>query len=935
MKENYRNLKIILTLLFFGIVIILIMNLWFGMNTERSIEHFDSSDSDIQNAVIDAQKYIDLIFEFAPVIDNINNFTQSSQNTLDLQASKNNIQAQKTSRDTQCMYTGIQKYFTDNHLDITQLKSYFSSLISKRDTIFSLIDADVVLATNTNIAASNLLVETKRAMENYKGILEGLPKGNLSELDAIKQKVLADQNYLSTTMQSGKSGSFSNTGLAFKVIDGYFNDNVKYFIENRAKMRPTIQNMTASPPTSTGYTKNISDIKTGTTNGNASIPLDNSWENYAVEWIGYFFTQSPNNNKIETWTFSTNSDDASYVWIGDNAKGDGVSNPTNGAPGYGISNATVKNGNTHAMNLSTGTANLLSNTYYPFRIQFGEQGGGDNIVVSFSSPSVTSRTNGDGFYFSNADNPKSNMPSNPRINSSGLFFHVKNGYFGTGGDNIDYFLNNENEGFTGMGINIWNSLTNIFYTKEKTVEGFWSGDKVTVYDDCKQGAPWSKTYPVGKYNLSNMNGGGASQFGIPDGLQVQIFSSTDWTGLSTVINSKNSPDCLTKLNYPSGGNWNDRVKSFIVSSTDPPPPQIQTATIPVQTQVNGFGNTRGTPRPLQSSTPVRSKTGPSTGYTQKISDICTSTGGNKNCMPNDNTEHTFSVEWVGYFYTKSASTSNTPQTWTFKLDSDDASYLWIGETAQGNGINAEKYTTSNALINNGGLHGMNAVTRSIGLLPNEYYPIRIQFGENGGNYNVIMSFIPPGGAPTTNGTGYFFSNTSNPNSNTGGFNQSEFATEYAMLLSDQQHLGTLQAQYNSVSSAYNAGLLNYNNALSVYNTSVGASSQASINLTNAQMYQMQIKNVINQDVAAAQSIIDNISIFFEKTYVDRFGISNSGLEAYLTQAVDAPYSVISLNPPPDNNGECSKTNYDNDNQLMSSYFMNGSCYYTRYDTLVL
>ena len=146
-----------------------------------------------------------------------------------------------------------------------------------------------------------------------------------------------------------------------------------------------------------------------------------------------------------------------------------------------------------------------------------------------------------------------------------------------------------------------------------------------------------------------------------------------------------------------------------------------------------------------------------------------------------------------------------------------------------------------------------------------------------------------------------------------------------MLLSDQQHLGTLQAQYNSVSSAYNAGLLNYNNALSVYNTSVGASSQASINLTNAQMYQMQIKNVINQDVAAAQSIIDNISIFFEKTYVDRFGISNSGLEAYLTQAVDAPYSVISLNPPPDNNGECSKTNYDNDNQLMSSYFMNGSC----------
>lgn len=107
-----------------------------------------------------------------------------------------------------------------------------------------------------------------------------------------------------------------------------------------------------------------------------------------------------------------------------------------------------------------------------------------------------------------------------------------------------------------------------------------------------------------------------------------------------------------------------------------------------------------------------------------------------------------SIEYKGYFlatYTGSH---------TFYLNSDDGSYLWLGLTA------LSGYTTANALINNGGLHGTNEVSASINLVAGTYYPVRIQFG-NGpdGPGELYASYEHSGQAKTSTWTGKIFYNT--------------------------------------------------------------------------------------------------------------------------------------------------------------------------------
>lgn len=104
-----------------------------------------------------------------------------------------------------------------------------------------------------------------------------------------------------------------------------------------------------------------------------------------------------------------------------------------------------------------------------------------------------------------------------------------------------------------------------------------------------------------------------------------------------------------------------------------------------------------------------------------------------------------SVEWYGYFY------ATTTGTWTFYTFSDDASYLWIGNVAQSG------FTTANCTVNNGGLHGGQERSGTVSLTADTWYPIRIQFGQNGGGAEMRAYFAPPGGSAITNWTGYGYS----------------------------------------------------------------------------------------------------------------------------------------------------------------------------------
>ena len=110
----------------------------------------------------------------------------------------------------------------------------------------------------------------------------------------------------------------------------------------------------------------------------------------------------------------------------------------------------------------------------------------------------------------------------------------------------------------------------------------------------------------------------------------------------------------------------------------------------------------------------------------------------------------FSCQWLGYFK------PTTTETYTFFTSSDDASYVWVGSNA------VSGFTTANAIVNNGGLHGTLELSGSIALTAGVYYPIRIQFGENGGGDVLTFNYSTPTITKTTNVTGLvFYSTTTN------------------------------------------------------------------------------------------------------------------------------------------------------------------------------
>ena len=119
-------------------------------------------------------------------------------------------------------------------------------------------------------------------------------------------------------------------------------------------------------------------------------------DNYSWQWLGYFRARTS-----ENYTFYTASDDASYLWIGDSAKF-----------GFTKENSIVNNGGPHAVQERSGSISLVAGIYYPIRIQFGEAGGGDEVSVSFTTPSISRLNNGvtyysDGlgfFYYNSASN---------------------------------------------------------------------------------------------------------------------------------------------------------------------------------------------------------------------------------------------------------------------------------------------------------------------------------------------------------------------------------------------------------------------------------------------------------------------------------------------------------------------------------------------------
>lgn len=104
----------------------------------------------------------------------------------------------------------------------------------------------------------------------------------------------------------------------------------------------------------------------------------------------------------------------------------------------------------------------------------------------------------------------------------------------------------------------------------------------------------------------------------------------------------------------------------------------------------------------------------------------------------------FSVRWTGYF--KAPAT----ETYTFYLESDDASHMWIGPSAK------VGWSSANVFIDNGGIHGSNEVSNTIALVSGSYYPIQVFLGEYSGGSLCTFSYSTNTIAKTSDLTGLIY-----------------------------------------------------------------------------------------------------------------------------------------------------------------------------------
>ncbi|UOQ71905.1 GLEYA domain-containing protein [Hymenobacter cellulosilyticus] len=161
------------------------------------------------------------------------------------------------------------------------------------------------------------------------------------------------------TLPSGScSGSTFNSqpatqGLYAEYYKGYFSDNFSFFNTNTPALTRTVGNVSFSSRAGWG------DITSAMNSGTASDP-----DNYSSRMRGYITIVTGG-----TYTFTLYSDDASWLWIGNNARDTNLQ----------ASKAVVNAGGNHSAGFYTGVINLAAGTY-PVTILYGE-GSGDNVLT--------------------------------------------------------------------------------------------------------------------------------------------------------------------------------------------------------------------------------------------------------------------------------------------------------------------------------------------------------------------------------------------------------------------------------------------------------------------------------------------------------------------------------------------------------------------------
>jgi hypothetical protein len=151
------------------------------------------------------------------------------------------------------------------------------------------------------------------------------------------------------------AAGYGTNGLYRTKHAGYMNDDVTYF-DNHPRIPDNKYGSSVIIDTFGGFGAN-------------DLPVD---EIYSMQWTGWFIAPQTGN-----YNFYTISDDCSFLWIGDSAK----------HGNYTRANALVDNGGLHGANSKAAdvSVHLTAGQYYPFRMQFGENGGGESCMVFYSN----------------------------------------------------------------------------------------------------------------------------------------------------------------------------------------------------------------------------------------------------------------------------------------------------------------------------------------------------------------------------------------------------------------------------------------------------------------------------------------------------------------------------------------------------------------------
>lgn len=442
-------------------------------------------------------------------------------------------------------------------------------------------------------------------------------------------------------------GAAATNGLYAEYYSGYYNDDQAYFGNNTRKLARI--DSAANFQTSSSFGDLVGAGVT--TSGTAANP-----ELFSARYRGSFYAQTST-----TYTFYLNSDDASAMWVDNDALT---------APPL-ISRAAINNSGLHSA--ATVQASIyLEAGFHNLLIHYGENTGGNVLTLQFSTAAISRR------YVPRRLLCTSVQPLAYAPTALSYAPRLVTVLSGTAGNSPLPTLTRDAA-----------DVAPAQYSLNAPPAGI-SIDPTTGVIAAAPGTA------IGTYTLSVRvtTGSGRSFLNV---FTFSVVANPNTACAGTNPGGGPASNGLYAKYYP--GYFND-VQSFFSSTT----PGLER----IDSQLN-YGTTGG----------WGVLTPPASGA--------------------DTNPDAYSARYQG------ALLITTGGTYTLSLTSDDASYLWLD--------NASRRTTlvsSEATINNGGLHGSRTVSTTVALAAGKH-DLVVHFGENGGDNILTLAYSGPdtGNASTT------------------------------------------------------------------------------------------------------------------------------------------------------------------------------------------